>query len=233
MNRIIISLSFLFLSFASTAQFDYSFDIVGSIDYTNINEPFSTSFYAVDSKINFRFGGNFNVKIKEKSFLKTGIRYVEVGYKEDIDDLRWPSEIGPNGYEPDPTLPKYFDNVIDQKFIEIPILFRYDFVDKKFGLYVEAGVSPHIHLSTRNKSTSNLGTFTSNIDGQDKRFNMSYIIGFGTNYTLSNTLQLFVQPTFRLYPANTAPLNLGLTRRSFGVEFGIRRGFMFEPKNKD
>ena len=102
MNRLIILLSFGFIPFLSMAQFDYSVDFVSSIDYTHVDNTFTTfsTNVRVDPKFNFRIGGNFNVKIFENGFIKSGIRYAQVGFINKVDNLRWPSEIGPNGFEP-------------------------------------------------------------------------------------------------------------------------------------
>ena len=103
MTKITISLCFLFYAFTSHAQFDYSLDFVRGIDRNEVGSGTLTGEYT--PTYSYRIGANFNLKVAKNLFLKTGLRYALLKTRQEINDLRWPSEIGPDGWMPDPTLP--------------------------------------------------------------------------------------------------------------------------------
>lgn len=237
MKKLHFYICLLIVPLQVSSQFDYSVDFISSIDYTYVNEEaiVSTLDYSLAPKINYRFGGNFNVKVYENIFIKSGIRFVQVGFVDKLDGIRWPSEIGANGYEPDPTLTKYIYNTIDQRQIEIPVIGRYETGEKKLSFFIEAGISPHIYLKTRSKKETNLTTETIFVDETDlgsKRLIMTFVLGAGVNYNLSEKFQIFLQPTMRFYTSAKSRYLGPRDFRSVGIEFGIRRGFSFVEKSK-
>ncbi len=152
---------------------------------------------------------------------------MEAGFKSEANDLIWPSEIGPNGFEPDPTLPRYLHNTTNLKFIEIPLLARYEIGRKKLSLFFELGFAPHIYINTKTTRSSNLGSESETTFG-GKRLRMAVVLGFGMNYKVSDKFQLFIQPTARRYISNSNQPSFENRLRNIGLEFGIRRGFGFE-----
>jgi len=228
MKKLLIYFCFFISPFFTYGQFDYSFDFISSLDYTTFSRRvFSVK---INSKLNYRIGGNFNLRIFDNVMLKTGVRYAELGFTHNMDDIRWPSEIGPNGYIPDPTLVKYIHQSIDLRYIEIPWLGRYEFSKKKINLFIELGASPHIYLSTRETTKSNLNSETIYREDNEKRIRFIFVVGIGLNFNISNKIQLFIQPTFRLYPLTQTLFSVEPGRRSIGVEFGFRRGFVFNER---
>jgi len=231
MKKIIIYFCFLFFPFFAISQFNTSVDFIVSVDYTNVSTSFGTT---EERGLNFRVGGNFNFRVFDKVTMKTGIRFAQLGSTLKMDDLRWPSEFGPSGWMPDPALPRYRHISTIKRYIEVPLIGRFEFGHKKFSYYLEFGISPHLFLKTKVTKTSNLGSeivINNNTINIEKRILMGYVIGLGFNYKLSEKLQLFAQPTMRMY-SNSAPSTTsvaGFTSRyiSFGLEFGIRRGLSF------
>ena len=167
--------------------------------------------------------------------MKTGVRYARLESTLKRDDLRWGNEFSSNGWVPDPNLPRYFHTSTCRKYLEIPIIGRYEFSHKKMSFYFELGISPHIFLETEVIKKSNLGTATvinSSTPTNDKRIVMGYVMGIGFNYDLSEKYQLFVQPTMRLYSSATSATLSPPKYQSFGLELGIRRGLSFSKRVK-
>jgi len=237
MKNVFIQLSLIILPVLSFAQFDYSFDLISSMDYTFVNNSFTSNStnVSVKPKYNYRFGGNFNVKVYDNIYIKTGLRFAQVGFTNKREELRWPGEFGPNGFKPDPSLPRYLHSTIDQSYFEIPIIFRYEFDGKKLSFYLETGISPHIYSRTRYITKSNIDTtkrFSYDTQFGGKRLLMCYVFGIGLNYNFDNLYQFFFQPTIRIYVSNDNQFQFENAFRSIGIELGFRRGFSFEKVNK-
>lgn len=215
------------------SQKDMSIDIVGSFDYTNTtnsNQTFTGSNTGWKGIFTYRAGANFNFRIFEKVMFKTGFRYANLGDSFFIDDLRWPSEIGPNGFQPDPSLPRYINSVTKHRFIEVPLIFRYEINNKKFAPYFEVGLAPHIYINTKSlyetnlESSSETSDFSESISDFNK-LQIAAVVGFGVNYKIRERSQLFAQPTLRynLHRISDNPNDDRLI--SIGIEFGYRMLF--------
>lgn len=231
--------TFLFFSCLAYSQKDMSIDIIGSFDYIGITENdllftngqgVNDPFTGIKGIYTYRVGANFNFRIFEKVMFKTGIRYANVGDNFFMDDLRWPSEIGPNGFEPDPTLPRYINLITKHRYIEIPLIVRYEIANKKFSPFVEFGLSPHLYVNTK---TINKTNFTSSsvvrdyselADGFNK-LQLAAVLSVGANYNANKTIQVFAQTTLR-YNINRLTENENSLRYySVGLEFGVRKMF--------
>lgn len=230
MKKKYILVVLILLPIIGFSQFDYSFDVVVSTDRNQIGDPIIIPNFETLPRYNFRIGGNFNFKVFDNTFIKTGARFTELGYKTLISGLRWPSELGPNGYEPDPTLPKYYETITDSRNIETPILVRYEIGKKKFSFFAETGVSLLFGINTTQTRTSNIDSQTLVVpaDDQEGRFTVSIVASAGLNYNLNQKYQLFMQPTIRVIPTKSTMLLEVRSIRSIGIEFGIRRGFQFD-----
>lgn len=220
--------TYFFLSiipFISHAQFDYTLDFVTSLDHNTIdsNTPSEDS-----PRYNYRIGGNFSIRIFDNIMFKTGLRYAQVGYefKREFRILGRPDSGGFYSY----TIGIRRD-VADQRFIEIPLISRYESGSRKLSFFFEFGLSPHIYLSSEYRVTTDIDT---TIDGGDdtliggKRFLLALVLGGGINYTATEKVQLFIQPTFRSYASNTSNFAENVKVSSIGLEIGIRRGFKFK-----
>lgn len=143
MARKIIAFLFLLLPFIGSSQMRSSFDLVmgiehsyrkltgGSVEFMQTRDDKETG------KSNWRFGFNYNRRLTEKLFLKTGARLASVGFNGEKRMLKWPSEIDSNGaWTPDPTLIHEYQEINDYWFFEIPIIGRYEFGGKKLIPFV-------------------------------------------------------------------------------------------------
>jgi len=237
MKKTILLCLFSWFTSCMDAQFHTSIDIVSSIDYAEfkganiIPQDLNFSIFPIHitSKVNYRIGGNFNFRCYDKLLIKTGVRYVQIGFKQNLEGYILYGNNGNSTSPNDPYVIELICNSFDQKFIEVPLMARYEFGDGKFSLFIEFGISPHIRLSSTNiRRTKNgdeaIDDFVLNGDG---RILTALVIGVGGNYNLSQNYQLFMQPTFRVYSASTNEFEIENRVRSMGLEFGIRRGISF------
>lgn len=235
-TRILSFLLFL-LPTVGFAQFQSSIDFIGSIDYSYRALSTSTTIPVIIStfekrertetgKLNWRVGFNYNQKIAERLYLKSGVRLASVGFKgEKKTDLIWGSEHdGMGGFIPDPNAPKEFQSIPDFWFLELPLIGRYEFASQKVIPFLEIGLSPTIYLKTRNKVITDIDETI--ISYKSNSFNNLQLVGnvsFGLNYNLNEQLQLFGQPIFRYH--FTKSENTPIEERLFsgGLEIGVRR----------
>lgn len=178
-------------------------------------------------KINFRVGFNYNQPLANKVYLKSGIRLASVGYKgEKKTGLIFPSEIDPtSGVQNDPNLPNEIQFFYDYWFIEIPIIGRYEFNNKKFSPFIEAGISPNIYITSKTKSITDINSstnFSDQTNSSFNRLNFSANISFGVNYHLSPKWIMFGQPIFRYHFTKLVDAPIKEYLYNFGIEFGAR-----------
>jgi hypothetical protein len=179
------------------------------------------------SKLNWRLGFNYNKRLSSKFVLKSGLRLASVGYKDAKQiDLRWPSEISPNGYMKDPSLPHELQLVSDYLFVEIPLAARFEFNNKKVSPFLEMGVAPSIYITTKIKQITDLDTKSTYQRGGTSDYNNMHLVGFtafGVNYLLNEKFQLFGQGIVRYHFTKlyNAPIEEHLY--SYGIEMGVRR----------
>lgn len=221
------------------SQINQAIDFISGIEYSYRNLTTSSEEEIVveimenrddkeSGRFNWRFGFNYNLRLSNKIFLKTGLRLASVGYKgKKKTGLRWGSEHdGMGGWIPDPNLPHEIQLVYDYWFTEIPIAGRFEINQKKLTPFFELGISPSIYMTTRIKSITDIGADSEFQNGDVQNFNKFHVVGFisfGLNYALNDKFQIFGQPTFRYHITKLvdAPINEHLF--NYGVEIGIRK----------
>jgi len=212
----IVGIDYSYRSLSLTPQANLPIDITAS---RNSRET---------AKKNWRIGFNYNKRLSNKLFIKSGVRLASVGYKgEKLEDLRWPSEITNEGYMPDPSLPSELQQFYDFWFLEIPIIARYEFNAKQFAPFLEIGISPSIYLTSRTKSVTNLSTDVTYRRGDNVNdYSNIHLVGtaaVGANYNLSARYQVFGQATFRRHFTSLVN-NTSIDEFLYngGIEFGVR-----------
>lgn len=238
-------LIFTFLAFfpiVAFGQFKSSVDLVGGVEfaYRTLNsEPtdgvptglIESTRERETAKVGFRFGFNYNQRVSKKIFLKSGLRIVNIGYSSGkITGLRWGSEInftdGVFMIEPDPNLPHEVEFFYEYWFLEIPIVGRYEFNEKRFAPFIEVGISPHIYLDSRTKQKTDLGDSSYQNTQVGDNFNKIQLVGsvsFGFNYAATESLQLFGQPIFRYHLTKTVDSPIKEHLYNVGIEVGLRK----------
>lgn len=228
-RRLIIAFVICF-PFIAFSQKKASIDVLGGVEFSSINLDNSYSWRDVkdSGKMNWRFGLNYNRQLTNKFFLKTGLRLASVGYNGAIKTLKWPSEVDSLGnWVPDPTLNHKRQYIYDFWYLDIPLAGRFEFSGKKLTPFMEAGVSPHIYLFTKEKTVTDFETTVDNKSGDDhaniKNIQLVGSFSFGVNYNASKKTQLFFQPIFRYHLTKLFDSEYEDHLFNYGVEFGIRK----------
>ncbi|WP_238749361.1 outer membrane beta-barrel protein [Neolewinella maritima] len=225
----------------SIGQASSSVDLVLGLDYTyrslrvgdvpDILKDFTVVRNREEApQLQWRAGVNYNRRLGSRFHLRTGIRLANVGYRgQKFTDLRWGSEFSGNGqYVPDPSLPHESRSSYSYWFIEVPLVGRYAFSGRRFSPFVELGLAPSVYLTTRTRTVTDLDKFTEYQRDPSSEFNKVHIVGlitFGTNYTLTDRLQLYAQPTARYHLTSLYDAPIQEQLFSVGLELGVRRLF--------
>lgn len=238
MKTQLIQLLFILIPTITFSQMNSSFDFIFGIENsyrslkTSSEDPFIQGL--IESRdgresniMNWRIGFNYNKRLTTKLFLKTGIRLASVGYEDEKKtDLRWPSEIGPNGYVFDPSLPHEIQLTHNYWFLEIPLALRFEFTNKKFSPFIESGISPSVYLTTRTTSVTDIGTDVTYQKNGTSDFTSMHLVGMvsiGTNFTVNEKFQLFGQATYRYHLTKLADAPIEEHLYNYGIEIGVRR----------
>lgn len=241
MKKVLSFLVFVFPSLAFS-QTNSSIDLIAGLEYSYRSLSTSSKEEIVvgmlenrndkeSGKLNWRVGFNYNRRLSNKFHLKTGIRLASVGYEgEKKTGLRYASEfVTPELWVPDPSLPHEVQFIYDYWFAEIPIIGRFEFADRKVAPFLEFGIAPSVYVTTRTKTVTDLGTDVSFDDGVDafnfNRFHLVGIFSVGVNFTVSEKMQLFGQPTFRYHLTQLADAAIEEHLFNYGLEIGVRRKF--------
>ena len=241
--KISLLILFLIISLSLKAQYKSAIDVIIGTDYSSqyVRNTNQDSFYIRifdkekrwnAGKIGYRFGINYNRQVTPHFYIKTGLRFVNMGYESrvNITDLRWISELNPvmGVFEPDPTLPHRIDKYIyNYFFLEIPINGRCEFTSTKWRPSLEAGIAPHIYLTTSSTTVLDIEQQTGWQRSKSNR-TLSWVANaaFGINYSLHNRHQGFLQSnaSYHLNPigkkATEEPIKGNFY--SFGLETGFR-----------
>lgn len=239
MKTTLIATLVLIIPFLGFSQINQSIDVIGGMDYSyrslSASGEDATSMGIIEIRdnieignVSWRVGFNYNLRLTNKVFLKTGLRFASVGYKEKKrTGLRWGSEYdGEGGWIPDPSLPHEIQLVDDYWFTEIPIVARYEINQKKLSPFFELGISPTIFLAARLRRKNDIGSDTEFLNTEVHRFNRFHLVGFisfGLNYSLNDNYQLFGQPAFRYHFTDLVDNPIGERLYNFGIEVGVRR----------
>ncbi|MEZ4951675.1 MAG: outer membrane beta-barrel protein [Saprospiraceae bacterium] len=238
-----ISISTLLLIFFSPifSQSNQSLDIITGIDlsfrYLNqegdgqqVQNVLEGRNEGETPKLNWRFGFNYNLKVSQKLFIKSGLRLASVGYNgKKLTGLKWGSEYdGMGGWIHDPSLPHEIQFKYDYWFLEIPVALRYEIKESKWSPYFELGIAPSFYLGELVTKKTDIGKeveFTDNSIYDYQKIHLVGLIAFGVNYNLSQKLQLFGQPTFRYHFAKLFEAPIEEYLYNGGLEIGLRRRF--------
>ena len=229
---------FLVIPIFTFSQINQSIDFVSGIDYSyrNLSTSSDEEVFAkiIDDrdekevgKLNWRIGFNYNLRITNNLFIKSGLRLSSVGHKgEKETGIKWASEFNGMEWTPDPNLPHEIQLIYDYWFTEIPIAGRFEINKKKLSPFIEMGVSPAIYMTTRIKEITDLDTNAEFSNKNDNIFNKIQVVGFlsfGMNYSINENYQIFGQPAFRYHFTKLAegPINENLF--NYGIEIGIRK----------
>lgn len=240
----LITLCLLCFSTLTFSQNNASIDLVGGVEfgYRSLSGDHSDDVPVgliletrerETGKFGFRFGFNYNQRLSKKIFLKTGLRVANLGYTSGkITGLRWGSEIqnaidnGLTEIVPDPSLPREVQFFYEYWFLEIPIIGRYEFNEKRWSPFVEVGLSPNIYLDARTKQKTDLGDAKYNHVEVGDAFNKFQLVGsasFGVNFAATESFRIFAQSVFRYHLTKTVDSAVKEHLYNVGLEVGVRK----------
>lgn len=216
---------FLFAQSKSSIDFVFSVEHTNRVLYGYVETPENSFFGSRNDekgKMSSRIGFNYNLRIRPNIYFKTGLRYAKVGYHSDAQSIR----IGTltiattgNGGTIGAFESVRLGNTINYKFIEVPLVLRYEFQATAFSPFLEVGLSPHFYLDTGSSRMIKIDDF------EYVNFNTLQIVGslsFGVRYQFSERLQVFGQPIFRYHVTDLSDDPEEEHLYGFGVELGIR-----------
>lgn len=224
----------LLVPFLAFSQKNSSIDVIAGFEYSYRNllgkSKKNLALIREDetAKVNWRFGFNYNKRLTDKLFLKTGLRFVRTGYNGiKQTDLRWGSEYDDmGGWTPDPSLPHEIQFIYDYYFIEVPIAARYEANKKQLSPFFEFGVYPLVHLTRRIETITDLDTkiefHENNVTGVNTLHILASVSG-GINYAFNDQFQLFGQVAFRHHITKLVDAPLREYLINSGLEFGVRK----------
>lgn len=195
----------------------------GSVFFTDVEgNPSSSTQLKNDG--NFRFGANFGFRVATALMMKAGLRYASIGTTLINGDVRWPSEIGPNGWIPDPALPRSIRSTTTDRFVELPLIVRYEINHHRWQPYIESGLSVHYYHNTKTASVGlSKSTMIERVASPNlNSLQLAFVVGIGVQYAVSPDYQVYVNPTYRVH-INEWNTFLGERLSTVGVEFGLRR----------
>jgi len=223
--------------FLGISQINSSIDLISGVEYSyRVLYPsgggsFGKMFIEVrkgeQSKFNYRYGLNYNRRLSDKFHLRTGIRFLQGGYKsKKITDLRWGSENSGGAWVQDPNLPHEIQFIYNFLFLELPIVARWERKGEKFNLFLETGLAPTLYLTTKTRQITDLdaGEFETMFNESLSQLQVVGLVSVGANYNLNKSIQLFAQPILRGHLTQQV-YNVGIKEHliNMGIEFGLRR----------
>ncbi len=172
--------------------------------------------------LHYRLGLNYNYLLKNNLILKTGLTYSTIGYHEN-DHVFFPIECG-TGIDPQQFVK--FLLTYRFSFLEIPVLIRKEFNNRKVSSFIEFGLSPCVYLNRKLTYKFEDGsTIVENHRSSSSynRFNLSSSCSFGLNFNVNRNIQFFSQLSYRFNLTPFARFESYEFLYKGGIEMGIRK----------
>jgi hypothetical protein len=184
----------------------YSFDQQLLPDQINIHEFYGYS--SVEPGDNFTAGVTTELKLLSRLSLRTGLLYSNKDYTGLFVCATCSSDL---------MLGDLYNaerERITQRYLEIPAVARFYFVQKQFGLFADAGVTGNFLV--QNESTNNVGD--SKI--KSNNFILNAEVGIGVSYTIVKYIEISITTVYR-NSITTYIYTDDMQLRSFGITGGI------------
>ncbi len=176
-------------------------------------------------KANYRIGFNYNYLVKEKFFLKTGLRYLNTGYK-----AKTPANMNREDqiHFTESRLMHFEASGYRQiyQMLELPLALRYVYSENWCMSYIEVGGSANHYLQTKLKGKDIEGNTRHLILEQAiKAWTFSTNVAIGAEFFIGNIIPAFIQMTarYQLTPLTDNAVEERLV--ALGLETGVRYVF--------
>ena len=110
------------------------------------------------------------------------------------------------------------------RYIEIPFIVGYQQNFNRLGIFIDAGLGMGFMVNTTGAFVENgLIQSIDNSTNPYKRVNFNYMLNLGSNYSLNNQWNLFIQASYKsnLTSIYKPQFEKGIKYQSFGVQFGM------------
>jgi len=109
------------------------------------------------------------------------------------------------------------------KFINVPLMVRFQLTKKKFTWYANAGVSANFIIQEKAKIIMNNSetTIINHINGL-KKMNYGFLFGAGVQYNMYDDLDIFIEPMFR---GSLSSITRNTAVNSYPYSLGLNLGF--------
>lgn len=214
-----LAVLFVLMSSAAVAQISvskigvtYSFDQQLLPDQVNIHEFYG--YNALERSNNFTAGINTEIKLLTRLSLRTGLLYSKKDYTGYFGC--------PKCYYYDALPESYSSNTepetVIQRYLEIPAIARFYFVQKQFSLFADAGFNGSFLV--QNSTTSDWD------DSQVKsnNFILNAEAGVGASYTIVKFIEITITTVYR-NSVTTYIYTDNMQLRAFGITGGINYRF--------
>lgn len=179
--------------------------------------------------LGYRFGIHYNRQLSQQLWLRTGLRYAIIKYKQKVmDDIRWASEFDPDTgvWTPDPNLPRQLQAFTSFHFFEVPLRLRYVFSQGRWQPYGEGGMSALLfrHWTTEVVTDRDASKVKDPNDDIILKNDLQFalLLAFGTNFTLNDRLALFAQVNYSHHLTPTFDTEVKERLYTIGLETGLR-----------
>ncbi len=175
-------------------------------------------------KMNYRIGFNYEQKLAEKIWFKTGARFAKIGFVDShLSDLRWGSENVSGTWVKDPSLPHEIKDIVEYSFIEVPAIIRFEFTDKRWQPFFEVGIGNNFYLKSKFiQKTDIRKDFSESREPDVNKYQLSGILSIGVNYAFCEDFKLFLQPVYRHHITQVNDMSSEIHLINYGVEVGAR-----------
>lgn len=119
-----------------------------------------------------------------------------------------------------------YDYRQDAGYIEIPLLFKYNLIDKKFGVHLTGGINTNLLVSNNVSLLKNQRSIASGSVVGLREVTFSSSLGAGVNYHIADWLNIIIDPmlTIQLNSLSSLP-NYNVKPYVFGIYSGIQYVF--------
>lgn len=176
--------------------------------------------------IGYRAGLHFQYRLGKRIWLRSGLRYAELSYKNRETLLRWGTRFDPNtGLPIEDSVQTRFQFIFNHRFLEIPLSVRYFITTGKFSVYTEVGGSANFYQNTEVVNVENgVRTSTTRKDREANPNNFALHATLGLNYQIGEQWSLFLQPSIRrdISSVEKRQNNYASFFYSYGLDLGTR-----------
>jgi len=219
-NSKVILIALSFITFYSYGQ--SSIDFIISLENSSKIQSIESA-GEIKPNFSFRVGFDWNENIFNKFYIKSGIRYSQIGYKNKSIS----AYTGIGEFNPDAIFVLEAELDLVHSYFEIPLGVRYEIVkNKKINPFIEFGISNLIYLKTKSKYKTQFETQRNNYRNKSDVFNKLQIAcnsSVGVNYQTNSKIQIFTQLSFRYHLSKINEIELKEHLYSYGFDLGVRK----------